>query len=292
MELCSYPYQVHTAVLPYPMEIAYIDEGAGDQVIVFLHGLGSNLKVWQKNIEVLSKHFRCIALDLPGYGLSEKNLFPFDMTFFSQAVYQSLKTLGLRKVILVGHSMGGQIATHLVLNYKNLVEQLILIAPAGFETFSEEEAQLLNTIYKPNFLKGLSTRQIIRNIRANFYKMPRDARFMINERLLLRQSDEYTHYCKMVPRCIKGMLYEPVFDELASITLPTLVLYGENDRLIPNPLIHPTLSVHQVALEGYQQFMDSKLIMIPRAGHLVQWEQAALVNYALVDFLEPALVEA
>jgi len=285
MKVWDYPYQIYKTALNAELEVAYIDEGKGSKTLLFIHGLGSNLKCWQKNIKKLSKYFRCIAIDLPGYGKSSKNKYPYDMTFFSQTVSRFIEVLQLENVILIGHSMGAQIATHVVLNNKALIEKLVLIAPAGFETFSAEEKKWFEAIYQPGILKGLSKGRIIKNFELNFFEMPDDARFMIEDRMLMRASKEYDHFCEMVPKCVMGMLKEPIFYKLEKIILPCLILYGENDQLIPNQLIHPRLRICDVAKAGHQQIQNSQLIMIPQAGHFLQWERSSLLNQYIKSFL-------
>ncbi|MEN0006821.1 MAG: alpha/beta fold hydrolase, partial [Bacteroidota bacterium] len=139
METWNYPYEVHTLALDDTTTIAYVDEGEGSKTLLFVHGLGSYLRAWDKNISVLSKDYRCIAVDLPGYGKSSKGNYAFDMQFFAQALQQFIQQLDLKEITLVGHSMGGQIAMHVVLDEVAAVEKLVLLAPAGFEVFTDQE---------------------------------------------------------------------------------------------------------------------------------------------------------
>ncbi|MCB0634025.1 MAG: alpha/beta hydrolase, partial [Lewinella sp.] len=88
------------------------------------------------------------------------------------------------------------------------------------------------------------------------------------------------------PKCVMGMLREPVYDRLTDINLPTLVVYGADDQLIPNRLLHPTLTTVQVAQDGQQQIPDSRLILLPQAGHFAQWDQSESFNGAVSDFLK------
>ena len=282
----KYPYEVQYVTVSDSIDIAYVDEGKGKCTLLFLHGLGSNLKAWQKNIEGLKEKYRCIALDLPGYGKSEQAAYPFDMTFFAKVVHQCINKLELNKVVLVGHSMGGQIAMHTILNRDKKIEKLILIAPAGFETFSDEEKGWFQNIFTPAIVKATPESRIIKNFHLNFHEFPEDAQFMIDDRMLMRQSAGYDYYCNMIPKCVTGMLNEPVFEHLSEIKTPTLILFGENDSLIPNQLLHPKLSTLEVAQSGYQKITGSELEMIPMAGHFVQWEQAEKVNQRILDFLK------
>lgn len=280
-------FEVKKMAISDSLSIAYIDEGEMDNgtTLLFIHGLGSNLKAWQKNIDSLKKHVRCIGIDLPGYGESGTGAYAYDMSFFAESVSAFIEKMALEKVVLVGHSMGGQIAMHLALDSPQKVEKLVLIAPAGFEVFSEQEKSWFQSFFTPAVVKATPPAQIEKNVQVNFYKMPADAEFMIEERLGFLKSDAFDAYCTMIPRCVMGMLNEPVFDRLPEIKVPTLVIFGENDMLIPNKLLHPALTTLEVAKGGQEQIPNSSLVLIPEAGHFVQWEGARQVNQRLLEFL-------
>ncbi len=282
-----YPYPVHQITLSNGVELAYIDEGKGDFTLLFIHGLGSYLPAWKKNIAELSTQYRCIALDLPGYGKSDKGDHAYNMSFFANIIRAFIMHLQLEQVVLVGHSMGGQIAITAVLQQPNIAERLVLVAPAGFEIFREEEAQWLRNIYNPLMLKATSVEQIRRNFELNFVQFPEDAEFMYEDRLYMRETEEYDRYCHMIPKCVAGMLDEPVFQRLKELRLPVLVVYGEADALIPNRFLHPKLTTQAVAEAGAQSIPNSQLTLLPQAGHFVQWEQARLLNEVIKAFLTP-----
>ena len=82
-------------------DIAYIDEGNSSDVLIFIHGLGSYLKAWDRNIPVLKDYFRCIALDLPGYGKSSKQLHNGSVKFYREFLNEFIKALGLKNIVLV-----------------------------------------------------------------------------------------------------------------------------------------------------------------------------------------------
>ncbi len=268
------------------IKIAYTDQGTGAQTLVLIHGLGSNRKSWQKNMDSLSKHTRCIALDLPGYGQSSKGDYPYDMAFFAQSVREFIAALPLKEVVLVGHSMGGQIALTALLEDSSLAKKLVLLAPAGFETFTEQEKAWFSMVYTPAVLKATSAEQIRKNFELNFVRFPADAEFMIQDRMALRETPEYDQYCNMIPKCVMGMLNQPVFARLPELRQTSLVLYGENDALIPNRILHKTLTTRSVAESGQSRLPNSSLHLIPNVGHFVQWEGASAVNTAILGFLQ------
>lgn len=273
--------------LPNGIQIAYTEAGAGSKTLLFVHGLGSNKKSWQKNIAALKDRYRCIALDLPGYEESSKGAYAFSMHFFAETVVEFIRQLKLERVTLVGHSMGGQVSTTLALTQPELIEKLILIAPAGFETFTEAEKNWFKAVYTPAVVKGTSVEQIRKNFEINFFAFPKDAEFMIEDRLKLREMPEaYDYYCSMIPQNVMAMLDEPVYERLQNIKTPTLILYGANDQLIPNQLLHKGLTVFDVARKGHFKIPGSKLAFLPNSGHFAQWEQAGTANEIIAGFVE------
>ena len=162
---------------------------------------------------------------------------------------------------------------------------MVLIAPAGFETFNEAQRMWIRSVYSPALLKATPPVQLVRNFELNFHRFPEDARFMISDRMMMQGTAAYEHYCEMIPKCVNSMIEEPVFDQLPSISIPVLVLFGENDMLIPNKILNPLLTPVQVAETGAAQLPHAKLELLRPCGHFAQWECAAVVNRSIRAFL-------
>ena len=283
----KYPFEVNFAQVNDSVRLAYVDEGKGSEVLLFIHGLGSNLQAWQKTITGLSGQYRCIALDLPGYGKSSQKKYAFGMRFFADQVDAFIKELGLKKVTLVGHSMGGQVAITLALQKPAYLKQLVLAAPAGLEAFSPENRAFFATYVQPQLIRATTESQIKANFELNFYDMPDDARFMIEDRMDMRKDTQaYLYYSEMIPNCVLGMLDEPVADRLAELNLPTLLIFGRQDQLIPNKFLHPELTVEEVAKSGEKAIKGAKLVFLDKAGHMVQWDQSSAFNQSIKAFID------
>ncbi|MCB0562062.1 MAG: alpha/beta hydrolase [Phaeodactylibacter sp.] len=279
-----YPYTTHKARLSDELEIAYFDEGKGQEVILFIHGLGSYAPAWKKNMEALKNNYRCIAIDLPGYGKSSKGKYEASMSYYATVVKEFLHALGIEKATLAGHSMGGQIAITAALAYPELVERLVLVAPAGFETFHKGERQWFREVLTPTAVKLTTVEQIRENIAWNFYEMPGDAEFMVTDRIAMRSAVDFDAYCYIIPECVKGMVDQPVFDDLHNVQQPTLVVFGHQDNLIPNRFLNGG-ETEAIGKQGVAQMPNARLLMVDKAGHFVQFEQAATVNDAIRGFI-------
>jgi pimeloyl-ACP methyl ester carboxylesterase len=264
-------------------EIAYTDEGTSENILLFIHGLGSYLKAWDRNIPELKKYFRCIALDLPGYGKSSKQIHSGSVNFYVEMLNHFIAELKLKNVSLVGHSMGGQIASAYAIKYPDQINKLILVAPAGFETFNEQEIELLKKIISPDILFKTSDHQIRINYRINFFRMPEEAEEMIADRISIKNDEEFYNHCITVSNSLFGLLYTPVFNRLKEINNPTLILFGKNDFLIPNKSIHQT-TTEKVAYLGSSQIKNSKVILLDDCGHFLQYERPDEFNSQIISF--------
>ena len=265
------------------INIGYIDEGKGD-ILLLIHGLGSNAKAWSKNIPALSRDHRVIAVDLPGYGTSDKGHYQYTLSFYATVLKEFLAGLGVDEAVFIGHSMGGQIAMVSALENPELVQGLVLISPAGFEAFTDGEGDWLRRAVSAKFVSETTVRGVAINLESNFYDTPEDAEFMITDRLQVRGASDFDRYCYAVSLNVAAMLDYPVYDRLDEISQPTLVLFGENDNLIPNRFLHGGFT-EDVAQRGMSKLNNGKLVMMSECGHFVQFEKAEETNQAVVDFL-------
>lgn len=279
-----YPFPTQKVKLESGEEIAYFDEGEG-QPFIFIHGLGSYAPAWKNNIEGLQKNFRCIALDLPGYGKSSKGKYEASMTYYATIIKDFMQVLGLEKAVLAGHSMGGQIAMTTALAYPDVVERLVLVAPAGFERFHKGEKEWFRQVLTPTAVKLTTVDQIKENIAWNFYDMPEAAEFMITDRIAMREAEGFDAYCYIIPECVKGMVDEPVFEFLPQLEQPALVIFGHQDNLIPNRFLNGG-ETEAIAQQGVAQLPNAQLMMVDKAGHFVHFERAETVNAEIRQFLE------
>ncbi len=257
-----------------------MDVGTGPKTVIMLHGLGSYSPAWSRTIDGLKEHARCITLDFPNYGRSTLGNFPVTLQWFAEVVQDLIQDLKIEgPVILAGHSMGAQIAVWFEYLQLHPLERLILISPAGFEQFSSFEKGWFKTINRPSLIRNLTDSQILRNFEVNFVQFPENAQFMVEDRLKLKAHRKaYDFYCRMIPKCTQAMLDEPIWDLLSDIHTPTQVIFGLQDTLIPNPILHPSLTLEHVAWEGTRRIPGAHLSLIPNGGHFVHWEQHHLVN--------------
>lgn len=279
-----YSWPVQYADLQSGIRVGYMDVGSGSRTLVFVHGLGSYAPAWKKNIEELQKHYRCIAIDLPGYGHSSKGDYPGHMPFYAEVLRDFIAKLELGSITLVGHSMGGQISITTALLHPESVSGLILVAPAGFETFHKGQKQWFREVYTPDLVRLTSVEAIRNNYATNFYRFPKEAEFMIRDRIAMRDADDFDWYCDIIPKNVRGMVDYPVYDLLPEIRQPVLTIYGAQDNLIPNRFLNGGRT-RDIARDGSSRIPSSILVMVDKAGHFVQFEKSREVNDAIRAFV-------
>ncbi len=285
--MIKYPYPVHYAEIGNDLKMAYCDEGAGKPTLLFVHGLANYIPVFKHNIDFLRQYFRCIAIDLPGNGLSSRGDYPFTMFFYAETLARFIKELKLENVILVGHSMGGQVSTIVTLRYPHLVQQLVLLAPSGLEFFSDLEKTMIKGLMRIGsfmYSDALSLESAITN--SYYHEKKTDANHIIKDLKTLMGGETGKYWNKMVQSNIEAMLDEQIGIHLPEIQQKTLLLFGKQDALIPNKMIHFNESTQSLAVKTSGMMQNCEFQILNHCGHLLQIEAADKVNELIRHFAE------
>lgn len=242
------------------------------RTVVLLHGLGVSSNDWWRALPLLAwRGDRAIAIDLPGHGWSA----PFDERGFLQiSEHADLVTRAVQmlhhgeEIALVGHSLGGWVATRAHLNGLD-VSRLVLIEAAGLEyegiwdsieLLRIEHEEDVNRYFRTILHKTPFGLQLVAKEVASMFKTPAVVNFIAN--------------------CDRNDFIRD--DELARIKANTTLLWGENDGLIPPILAH----------RWHTSIPGSKLVWIPKCGHAPQLERPLLFQFLLEEALgHPPLSE-
>lgn len=280
----DYPYSVEYQQLEDGQKVAYMDKGEGEPIIL-IHGLGSYIPAWKQTIPALMENYRVIALDLPGFGKSSKEGNRYSIPFFAKIVAELQDSLGVEKATWAGHSMGSQIALRAAIDYPDKISRLVLLAPAGFETFTAQEEKMMENFVTPKSIKATPDSLIHQTFKATFHDFPKEAQFMIEDKVAIRSAEKFDGYARAYAGSVQAMLDSPVFEKLSGIKHPSLIIFGKQDMLIPNRQFHGDLTPQKVAESGHEQLPNSKLKMIGQAGHFVHFERPEMVNKEILNFL-------
>lgn len=183
---------------------------------MFLHGWRAQGLVWRDVAARLSesRDFAIYLLDLPGFGGSTLPKTPFHVQDYTNLISGFIEKLDLGKVILIGHSFGGRIATKLAAQKPELVEKLILVDSAGLMTNKKSGglkflAKMVKPLFRPKFMKGLREK-IYQKIGA----------------------EDYTATPNLKETFLK-VINEDLSGYLPKVSQPTLIIWGENDKTTP-----------------------------------------------------------
>jgi len=265
--------------------IRYIEKGNGAPVLL-IHGLGEFLEVWWFNIGPLSEHYRVYAMDLPGCGLSDKPPVNYTLPFATKFIADFMQALGIERVHLVGHSLGGLIGLNMAISFPSRVDKLILVDCGGLG----KDVSFLYRVCTLPVIGEMIVKPTIRaflghGIRRAFYnpalvtedmiekdyefmKMPETKRAMLN---LIRSNLDF-----------RGLRPEVIVtDKLHLVKSSTLFIHGEQDAIIP--LAHVQNACHLIP--------DARLKVIAECGHCPHIEKASEFNEAVIAFLESSGTE-
>lgn len=255
----------------FGQKINYLEAGAGPTVVL-LHGLGGDSTNWMFTLPVLAKSFHVFAPDQIGFGKSDKPMIGYRVGTLVDFLDGFYRKVGITKATLVGNSLGGWTAMAFTLAHPDKVDRMVLVDSAGYSLGhgggpkpGRETLQALN----PSTLAG--TKVLLAAIFAN--------KAMITDALAetfftehLRKGDGYT-----IDQFIDSILRdEDVVDgKLGAIKVPTLVVWGREDLLVPLPLGNMLAA----------DIAGSQSVILDRCGHVPQMECAAPFNAALMKFL-------
>ena len=269
-------------VLVQGHRLAYLDVGQGPPLIL-IHGYGGSMWQWEYQ-QALAAHFRVITLDVIGSGLSDKPDLDYRPDVFIESVRAFMDVLGLSTATLVGNSMGAGIAIGMALSHPQRVERLVLIDGLPDRVRERLVSPLMRRAvdsHLPGWLvrvgnwlvPSAGTERILKEI-------------VYNHALLTPAVLDRSNRNRQRPNLIAPLLsirdslplWEGQFaTRFHEIGQPTLILWGEQDRLFPP----------QVGRDLQAAIPQSRLMVLAEAGHIPQWEQPQAVNRYLLDFLKP-----
>jgi pimeloyl-ACP methyl ester carboxylesterase len=240
--------------------------------LLFVHGFPLSRGAWQKQIDALRSSARVLAPDLRGFGESEAGTGAVTMAQYAEDLHALLQQLATGPVVLIGHSMGGYVSFAFLHQYPEMVQGLILVSTKAGKDIPEAAAARRATAENVR-TKGVQV--VIETMAPQMLAADNHDRAMAERvRGLMTPSKPAG-----VIGALLGMAGRPdATAELARISVPTLVITGTDDTLIP--------STESEKLA--QAIHGSQLNIIPHAGHLVAFEQPDKFNHVLEEWLDRA----
>jgi pimeloyl-ACP methyl ester carboxylesterase len=261
-----------------------IDLGPEDPVgtIVWIHGLAGSWQNWLENLPIFARTHRCIAMDLPGFGASPMPAEKISISGYAATVDELLRSLGVERAVVVGNSMGGFIGAEIAIRFGTWVEKLVLVSAAGL-TIEHQRHEL--------GLRALRLVGGVLTMTAGWLAAKSDV-LAARRRSRFAMMSAFTAHADRLPGplvseqlrgsgkpgfvdALDAMTRYPIRDRLGAITAPTLVVWGEDDPLVP---------VRDAWLFG-ELIADARVVVYGDTGHVAMFERPEAFNALVGEFL-------
>lgn len=265
----------------------YWTSGNKGTKVLLLHGAGGCVDYWMQNIGALAQHHCVYAVDMVGSGRSDKPVATYSLTYLAQFIKDFMDALNIKRASLIGPSLGGGVALQFTLMFPEKVSKLVLISCFGL---GKELPIGLRLVSRP-FLGEFLTRPS-RNGIAGMLKLAVHDPTLITDELI-----DISYQISALPGAHRSLLklarrnsnifgvrtqvYRPLVAQLASITAPTLVVWGKQDRLLP--VAHADVAIKALP--------NAHLHVFDPCGHWPPFERPGEFNALVIEFLASNMLE-
>ncbi len=295
----KYPFEVKYLSLTIEkqnVKMAYMDiapKTANGETIILLHGKNFNGYYWKDVIPMLtSRGFRVIVPDQIGWGKSDRPNIHYSFHGLAENNKKLLDALNIKKVVVLGHSMGGMLATRFTLMFPETVSKLILENPIGLEDYRTFVLYAPLEMLERNELKA--TAASIADYQRTYYPVwkPEYKQYADAQAADLKLKN--FSIIAFVNALTYQMIYEqPVVYEFENIAVPTLLIVGQEDRTIvgkarvPKDIINEYGQYPELGCKTKNKIKNSQLVEIEGVGHIPHIQTPDKFERAIADFLQP-----
>lgn len=257
------------------IELYYEIHGEG-QPLVLISGLGYSLWQWHRMVPFLAEHFKVITFDNRGVGQSDRPAGPYTAQMLAADTAGLLDALGMEKAIVAGHSMGGFVAQAMALEFPQKVDKLILCStnfggPRHVPVTAEAMKVLTDVSSDPltRFKNGIAVSTAPGWSEKNAEIIQQWVEWRVANPI------EPAPYQAQLAIGLSLLPEAAAFEsQLARITVPTLILFGEHDKVVP-PANASLLA---------EKIVASKVVIFPDAGHFFPIEIPEAASHAMIEF--------
>ncbi len=251
-------------------------EGKVEAPVIFLHGFGSSSFVWRENLAALAQTRKVVALDLLGFGKSDKPAIEYSPDVWVNLVHEFARANGFPKVVIVGSDLGGLVAAEFALRFPGKTEKLVLVNSLGISCNLSRTQRLFfkPVIGRASFRLFFREGYVGRVLRNSVYGDPQ----LVTDEVIegyhrpFRSPGAASAYRNVGKRMRRWRLG----DRAKEIAVPTLIVWGEDDRVTPLA----------DAVELDSLIPNSTIVTRPGAGHYPQAESPARFNSYLSRFFK------
>lgn len=235
--------------------------------VLFLHGWLGSWRYWFPTIEVVSEHFRTYSFDFWGFGDSQRKQTQESIQAYSDQVIRFLDALGIDRVMVVGHSMGGMVALKTALSYP---DRIMRVATVGAPIDGDSLSWLLKLTDRPFFADAFARMPWLRRNLFRFF-LGETSDPAVSEMI----DDSVKSSANTLRYAVSSMWRTDLRPELPRLRVPSLIVHGGRDDIV-NP--------NQADL--FEQVPSAQVMMMPRSRHFPFLDEAEIFNDVLVRFLK------
>ena len=251
--------------------IRYLESGSSKNTLVLIHGLGASAERWAQVIPLFEDNFRVIVPDLIGFGYSDKPTADYTPDFFSDFLEKFFTALNITRPSIIGSSLGGQISAEYAASHSDHIEKLILVSPAGMMKKSTPalDAYIMAALY-PNVISAKNAFELMegsgKNVEEHIVSGFVERMQLPNAKLAFMST-------------VLGIKNsKSITSKLQSITIPTLIIWGGNDPVIPINHADDFVSAIQ----------DCRFFRMDGCGHTPYVQNPYLFTSKVLEFLNGA----
>jgi len=257
----------------------------GDQgtTVILLHSGGASVEFWWYNITALAQYHRVYAVDMVGSGRSDKPSVTYSLTYQAQFIKDFMDTCSIRCASLVGNSMGGGAALQFALMFPERLAKLVLVNSFGLG----QRIDIFSRLGTLPFVDKIS--RVLRPSRASVALLLKTV--VYDQSVITDEWFERIYQLAVLPGAltalvrlsrtnlnvfgIRSEVFRPILHQLSEITVPTLVIWGKDDPVLP--IAHAYVAVQGLA--------NACLHIFERCGHYPQIEHTEEFNQLVLEFL-------
>jgi pimeloyl-ACP methyl ester carboxylesterase len=235
--------------------------------VLFLHGWLGSWRYWFPTMEVVAEHFRTYSFDFWGFGDSRRKLTQESIQNYSDQVIRFLDALGIDRVQLVGHSMGGMVALKTAITYPDRIQR---VATVGAPIDGDSLSWLLKLTDRPLFADLFAGQPWLRRRLFRFF-LGETSDPAVSEVI----DDSVKSSALSMRRAVSSMWRTDLRPELSRLRVPALIVHGGRDDIV-NP--------NQADL--FDNVPSAEVVLMPRSRHFPFLDEATLYNDVLLRFLK------
>lgn len=258
------------------MTLTYRELGSGAPVLL-LHGWPTSSYLWREVMPAIAERNCVIALDLPGFGGSDKPDTRYSFDFFERALDGFLDKLEMDPVAIAGHDLGGPIAVHWALRNRDRVSRLALLNTLLYPEFDPTVIDFVRGLSAPDTRDELTSSEGL----ASIMRLGVATESALSDETLAAVAKPFASPVDRVALAAAGVGlgrrgFAEIAEGLPSLTMPVRIVYGEQDRVLPD--------VAETMARVSKDVPHAEITALPDCGHFIQEEAPERVGELLAEF--------